>query len=126
MSMKLKPVDALVHLYYSCSRCGERGFGVSIEEARAGSLHYCPHCGKIDKIEPVRSVTVNFAGKKKSQPRYRFDEGIIADVKKRMTFSGYGKAEAKQAIEAVLQTHKPDTSEELFKLAVLKHDAESP
>jgi len=116
--MKLRPENSLIYLYYKCSKCGEEGDTISIEQAKQkGTTHYCEYCGKVDHIEQIEEVVVRFVGQKKKRKRLNPDTEFVYGL---LVEQGYLTAEATTAIEKA-RLHNPKTKEELFRLAVLEH-----
>ncbi|RLI49037.1 hypothetical protein DRO61_05645 [Candidatus Bathyarchaeota archaeon] len=125
--MPIKPVDALVYVYYNCSKCGGRGDEMRIKEVmRAGAVHTCHFCGNVDEIEQVSRVSIHFDdGPKKTtqkSPTKFIGDNDKIFVKSMLQNIGHPVRLATQIIDRVVDEQNPETREQLFKLCVIELD----
>ena len=121
----IKPCDSLIYLYFNCSKCGERGDEMRLDECKDGGKHRCMFCGHTDDIEPISRITVVYNKNKKptKEPEGRWQKHKHHRVAEQLLLdSGYAVHEARLALQRALVHHDPATPIELFKLAVLEHE----
>ena len=116
--MELRPVDALVYLYYKCSKCNQVGDEQRLDEVKQKEFHKCLVCGNVDRLRPVDKVRVLYGKAQTTQPKPMPSSLVVDKATNILIGQGYKK----KHVTNILRDMSGNTVQDLVKSAILELD----
>lgn len=137
---RLEPVDALVYVYYKCTKCGEVGDSMRVNEVKKRTAeHECMFCGNVDRVKPVRKVKLEYwrdrphnnvikPHSKCTSTKVIPESSLWREGISTMQKMGYSKTELTGAVGNLMKQYPIELTslDEVVKLIILELDNEQP
>ena len=115
----IMPSEALLYVYYRCSKCGNLHPEFRPGELKVSRLLVCDVCGHTDRTEPLQSITVKFKKQgisKESTSTHR----DINDILESLEFAGYTRRRCKIIARQIL-SKSPGLSDDELLAKIIEH-----